>query len=82
MPEDIIHLLVDASLVDIPGIILGECQKRADMEAKAAALTVPKIPDSPKPPEGYEPYPSLSIPPDPRPSGYMHCVSDADPCPE
>lgn len=82
VPDDVNHLLVDASLVDIPGIILAECQKRADMEAKEAALTVPKIPDPPKPPEGYEPYPYLSKPPEPRPGGYMPCVSDADPCPE
>ena len=36
-PGDVNHLLVSVKLSDIPGIILAECQKRADMEAKAAA---------------------------------------------
>ena len=37
VPADVNHLLVGVKLSDIPGIILSECQKRADMEAKAAA---------------------------------------------
>jgi len=36
-PVDVNHLLVGVKLSDIPGIILEECKKRADMEAKAAA---------------------------------------------
>jgi hypothetical protein len=36
MPSDVNHLLVSVALSEIPGIILCECQKRADMEAKAA----------------------------------------------
>ncbi|SFM37009.1 DUF1351 domain-containing protein [Pelosinus propionicus] len=44
MPDDVNHLLVDASLADIPNIIMAECQKRADMEAKAAAPNVEPAP--------------------------------------
>lgn len=36
VPDDVNHLLVGAMLSDIPGIILAECQKRAEMERKAA----------------------------------------------
>ena len=36
VPGDVNHLLVGVSLSEIPVIILAECQKRADMEAKAA----------------------------------------------
>lgn len=42
VPEDVNHLLVGVALPDISGIILAECQKRAEMEAKAAAV-VPSI---------------------------------------
>lgn len=42
--SDIAHLIVNAELADIPNIIIAECQKRAEMEAKAAA---PKVELSP-----------------------------------
>lgn len=37
VPADVNHLLVGVKLSDIPGIVLAECQKRAEMEARAAA---------------------------------------------
>lgn len=37
VPGDVNHLLVGVALAEIPGIILAECQKRADVEAKASA---------------------------------------------
>lgn len=44
VPADINHLLIGVTLSEIPGIILAECKKRADMEFMAAA---PKVVDPP-----------------------------------
>ena len=45
--EDVNHLLVGVTLSDIPGIILAECQKRAEMERKAAEPVVEILPPQP-----------------------------------
>jgi len=45
VPGDVNHLLVGVTLSEIPGIILAECQKRADMEAKAAEPKVNPVPE-------------------------------------
>jgi hypothetical protein len=44
VPSDVNHLLVGVTLTEIPGIIMAECQKRAEMEAKAAAPVVEESP--------------------------------------
>lgn len=46
-PNDIAHLIADAVLGAIPGIILAECQKRAAMERKAAEPKVVDVPPQP-----------------------------------
>jgi len=73
--SDIAHLIVNAELADIPGIILAECQKRAEMEAKAAA---PKVELSP-PVLDHVHHPddnSIGFP------NYGKEVEDTDPCPK
>ncbi|AJQ26888.1 DUF1351 domain-containing protein [Pelosinus fermentans] len=73
--SDIAHLIVNAELAAIPGIILAECQKRAEMEAKAAA---PKVELSP-PVLDHVHHPddnSIGFP------NYGKEVEDTDPCPE
>lgn len=44
VPCDVNHLLVGVTLSDIPGIILAECMKRAEMERKAAEPVVEERP--------------------------------------
>lgn len=45
VPSDVNHLLVGVTLTEIPGIILAECKKRADIEFMAAApkVVVPPV---------------------------------------
>lgn len=43
-PSDIDHLIVNAELAAIPNIIMAECQKRAEMERKAAEPKVETLP--------------------------------------
>jgi hypothetical protein len=73
--NDIAHLIVNAELAAIPNIIMAECQKRAEMERKAAE---PKVESAP-PVLDHVHHPddnSIGFP------NYGEEVENVDPCPE